>query len=47
MGVDRNIYSGGTGRRLYTWTGETFGFDAVGMGTSDNNGQPELLITAG
>ncbi len=45
------LYDGRSGRLLRTYTcrisGDTFGFDAVGMGTSDNNGQTELLITAG
>ena len=45
------LYDGRSGRLLRTYTsrvpGDTFGFDAVGMGTRDGNGQSELLITAG
>jgi hypothetical protein len=45
------LYDGRTGRLLRTYTdripGDTFGFDAVGMGTADSTGQAELLITAG
>lgn len=45
------LYDGRTGRLLKTYTcrvlGDTFGFDAVGMGTVDANGQTELLITSG
>jgi FG-GAP-like repeat/FG-GAP repeat/Tetratricopeptide repeat len=45
------LYDGRTGRLLRTYTdripGDTFGFDAVGMGSADTAGQAELLITAG
>jgi hypothetical protein len=45
------LYDGRSGRLLRTYTsrvpGDTFGFDAVGMGARDANGQCELLITAG
>ena len=45
------LYDGRTGGLLKTYTcrilGDTFGFDAVGMGTVDANGQTELLITSG
>ncbi|HEV7613952.1 MAG TPA: FG-GAP-like repeat-containing protein [Steroidobacteraceae bacterium] len=45
------LYDGRSGQLLRTYTsrvpGDTFGFDAVGMGTRDGNGQSELLITAG
>jgi hypothetical protein len=45
------LYDGRSGRLLRTYTsrvpGDTFGFDAVGMGTRDGKGQSELLITAG
>jgi len=46
-----SLFDGRTGQRLRTYTsrvvGETFGFDAVGMGTLDSRGQMELLITSG
>jgi FG-GAP repeat/FG-GAP-like repeat len=45
------LFDGRTGGRLRTYTckivGDTFGFDAVGMGTLDDQGQSELLVTAG
>jgi hypothetical protein len=45
------LFDGRTGQRLRTYTcrivGDTFGFDAVGMGTLDDRGQSELLITSG
>lgn len=45
------LYDGRTGRLLRTYTdripGDTFGFDAVGMGSADSAGQAELLITSG
>ena len=45
------LFDGLTGERLRTYTcrivGDTFGFDAVGMGTLDDRGQTELLITSG
>ncbi len=44
------LLDGRTGHRLRTYTckivGDTFGFDAVGMGTLDDKGQSELLITS-
>lgn len=44
------LYSGKDGRLLRTWTGripgETFGFDAVGMGDVDQDGTIDLLITS-
>jgi hypothetical protein len=44
------LYDGRSGRLLRTYTdripGDTFGFDAVGMGATDGSGQAELLITA-
>lgn len=45
------LYDGRTGKLLRTFTdripGDTLGFDAVGAGTSDSEGRPLLLITAG
>jgi len=45
------LYDGRTGRLLRTFTdripGDTFDFDAVGLGVLDSEGQPELLVTAG
>ena len=45
------LFDGRTGKRLQTYTckivGDTFGFDAVGLGALDGQGQSELLITAG
>jgi FG-GAP repeat len=45
------LYDGRNGQLLRTYTsripGDTFGFDAVGMGSVDGRGQSELLITAG
>ena len=44
------LYSGKTGRLLKTFTcrtpGDTFGFDAVGLGDVDEDGTIDLLITA-
>ena len=44
------LYDGRTGHLLRTYTGripgDTFGFDAVGMGVTDDSGQAELLITS-
>lgn len=45
------LYDGRTGALLRTYTcripGDTFGFDAVGMGEVDEHGQAMLLITSG
>ena len=45
------LYSGKDGRVLKTYTcktpGDTFGFDAVGIGDVDNDGIDDLLITSG
>ena len=45
------LYSGKTGRLLKTFTnripGDTFTFDAVGIGDVDNDGTVDLLITGG
>jgi len=45
------LYEGRTGALLRTYTcrtpGDTFGFDAVGMGEVDERGQALLLITSG
>jgi hypothetical protein len=45
------LYSGRTGQLLKTYTsripGETFGFDAVGMGDLDGDGTADFLITSG
>lgn len=45
------LFDGHSGALLRTYTsriaGDTFGFDAVGMGQTDENGEAELLITAG
>ncbi len=44
------LYSGRDGRLLKTYTcrvpGDTFGFDAVGMGDTDGDGTVDLLITS-
>ena len=44
------LYSGKDGRRLKTYTcrtpGDTFGFDAVGMGDVDGDGTLDFLITS-
>jgi tetratricopeptide repeat protein/FG-GAP repeat protein/VCBS repeat protein len=44
------LYSGKTGQRLKTFTcrvaGDTFGFDAVGMGDVDGDGTLDLLVTS-
>ena len=45
-----SLYSGRDGALLKTWTcrtpGDTFGFDAVGMGDIDGDGSADLLITS-
>ena len=45
------LYSGRDGRSLKTYTcrtpGDTFGFDAVGLGDVDGDGTVDLLITSG
>jgi hypothetical protein len=45
------LYSGIDGRLLRTFTcripGDTFGFDAVGLGDVDHDGIDDLLITSG
>ena len=45
------LYSGKTGTLLKTYTcrtpGDTFGFDAVGIGDTDGDGTTDLLITSG
>ncbi len=44
------LYSGKDGRTLKAWTckvpGDTFGFDAVGMGDVDRDGTIDLLVTS-
>lgn len=44
------LYSGRDGRTLKAWTckvpGDTFGFDAVGMGDVDRDGTIDLLVTS-
>jgi hypothetical protein len=45
-----SLYSGKDGRLVKTYTckvpGDTFGFDAVGMGDVDGDGTLDLLITS-
>jgi hypothetical protein len=45
------LYSGRDGKVLKTYTcripGDTFGFDAIGMGDTDGDGTVDLLITSG
>lgn len=45
------LYSGRSGKLIRTYTcrtpGDTFGFDAVGMGDLDGDGTVDLLITSG
>lgn len=45
------LYSGKNGKLIRTYTcrtpGDTFGFDAVGMGDLDHDGSADLLITSG
>lgn len=45
------LISGADGRRIATWTctapGDTFGFDATGLGDVDGDGRIDLLITSG
>jgi hypothetical protein len=45
------LYSGKDGRLIKTITcrtpGDTFGFDAVGLGDVDRDGTADLLITSG
>ncbi|HVT34121.1 MAG TPA: VCBS repeat-containing protein, partial [Nevskiaceae bacterium] len=45
------LYSGKSGKPLATYTcriaGDTFGFDAVGIGDVDGDGIDDLLITSG
>jgi hypothetical protein len=45
------LYSGKDGKVLKTYTcripGDTFGFDAIGMGDTDGDGTVDLLITSG
>jgi hypothetical protein len=44
------LYSGRSGRLLRTWTcaneGETFGFDATGLGDVDGDGLIDFLLTS-
>ena len=44
------LYSGRTGALLRTWTckvpGDTFGFDATGMGDVDGDGAIDFLLTS-
>ena len=46
-----SLYSGKDGRLLKTYTcripGDSFGFDAVGMGDVDKDGTIDFLITSG
>lgn len=50
-GGKARLYSGKTGKLLRSYTsrvpGETFGFDAVGLGDVDGDGSIDLLITSG
>ena len=45
-----NVFSGATGRVLRTITsttaGENLGFDAVGVGDVNRDGEPDLLLSA-
>ena len=45
------LLSGADGRELATWTckqaGDTFGFDAVGLGDVDGDGALDFLLTSG
>ena len=45
-----NVFSGATGRVLRTITsttaGENLGFDAVGVGDTNRDGEPDLLLSA-
>jgi hypothetical protein len=45
-----DLFSGATGRILRTFTsttaGEQFGFDALGIGDVNRDGEPDLLLSA-